>query len=118
MYFKSAAYLKSIRSHKKKRGFRFRLSSREKDGYLILRRKGLSYNTIAECFGRSTSVVYRVIQRAVDFKHKLDVWGRKADIRKLPRKTVLRNAIRRRVLMLNLRDAWEEWVDSEEGEPP
>lgn len=91
---------------------------KEKAAYLILRRKGLSYNTIAECFGRSTSVVYRVIQRATSFKPKYDVWRRKADIRKLPYLVRMRFAAKAHHLMLKLREAWAEWVSSEEGDPP
>jgi len=98
--------------------FRIPFMPREKAAYLILRRKGLSYNAIAECFGRSTSVVYRVIQRAIGFNYKFDVWRRKADLRKLPRRVRLRLAARARFFMLKLRSAWAEWVSSEEGEPP
>lgn len=98
--------------------FRIPFLEREKAAYLILRKKGCSYNLIAEAFGRSVSVVYRAIQRATGFRHKFNVWGNRMDIRKLPYRVRMRMASFRRYKMFQLLSQWETWICGEEAEPP
>ena len=91
---------------------------REKASILILRRKGLSINQISNAFGRSTSVVHRVLVRAEKYGHNLDVWLRRRDMRKLPFKARMYwNRFRFNVL-LNLLAAWESWICGESERPP
>lgn len=98
--------------------FRIPFLEREKAAYLILRRKGCSYNLIAEAFGRSASVVYRAIQRATGFRYKFNVWGCLMDIRKLPYRARMRMASFRRFKMFTLLSDWEAWIAGEGEEPP
>ena len=102
-------------------GFRRRripFLQREKAAYLILRRVGLSINQISEAFGRSCSVVHRVLKKARYAGHNLDVWCRRLDIRKLPYKARMRAASFRWFQMLKLLSAWESWICGEGEEPP
>lgn len=103
--------------------FRIPFMPREKRGYLILRRAGLSINQIATCFGRSTSVVHRTLHRLLsryreDRERIGDRSGRILDMRKLPHSWKMKNSAKRRSFMMDLREAWSEWVTSEEGDPP
>ena len=91
---------------------------REKAAYAILRRVGCSINQIARAFGRSTSVVHRVLTRLEKYGHNRDVWGRRRDMRKLPYQARMRMSVRRWVKMLKLLSAWETWICGEEEEPP
>ena len=91
---------------------------REKAAYAILRRKGLSMNLLAEAFGRSTSVIHRVLHRLQRFGHNLDPWCRSADLRKLPYQARMRMASFRRYKLFKLLSYWEAWICGEEEEPP
>ena len=91
---------------------------REKAAYLVLRKVGLSINQISEAFGRSYSVVHRVLKKAERFGHNLDVWCRSRDIRKLPYKARMFMCSFRRAQMLKLLSAWESWICGEGEEPP
>lgn len=99
--------------------FRIPFMPREKAAYLKLRKIGLSINLIAQCFGRSTSVVHSALKRLLPRNPCIrDRSGRLLDMRKLPRSWKMINSAKRRVSMLKLQEAWGEWVSSEEGEPP
>lgn len=113
-------------SHKcfsRKRIFRVPFAEREKAAYFILRKKGLSYNKIAQCFGRSSSVVYNAITKVLRRNFGLTgYWNTKKrlgfDLRKLHRQARLRNSAFQRAKMLKLQSTWEAWVCGEEGKPP
>jgi len=86
---------------------------REKAAYGKLRRKGLSINQISRAFGRSTSVVSRILKQ-------LQQRGilRRFDMRKLPYRARMRVAAFRWATMLKLLPAWETWICGEGEEPP
>lgn len=92
---------------------RIPVSGRESASYVLLRRKDYSINAIAKAFGRSSSVIHKRIERAVEF-----------GILKLGDKRKIPNAIRRaRAVfewrrMLKYLPRWQEWILSDEGEPP
>lgn len=101
---------------------RIPFAEREKDAYLILRKKGLSINQMAKAFGRSTSVIHRVFmkaeQRGIRF---LDVWKRRLDLRKLKRGNAQTHARMRNFRwhkMLTLLSQWEAWICGEGDRPP
>lgn len=95
------------------KAFRVPFMQREKSAYLILRRKGVSYNQIADCFGRSVSVVFRAIRKVRAFAGL-----RREDLRKLPRRRREFNASKSHFFMVKLRSAWEAWVCGEGERPP
>lgn len=82
---------------------------REKATYIKLRRLGYSINTIAQAFGRSFSVIYRVLKR-----HGL-TWK---DLRKLPRQIKQLAAQRQRMQIIHYLNAWEMWALGEGDKPP
>ena len=92
---------------------RIRVCGREKASFIKLRRLGVSISVIARSFGRSTSVVYRVL-RLEQSRGFLT----RADLRKIP------NRIRRLALasmektMLRLLPLWEQWICGESEKPP
>lgn len=91
---------------------------REKAAYLILRRKGLSINLIAEAFGRSTSVVHRALVKVERYRYNLDVWGRRIDLRKLAYRTRMRVSAFKRWKLFQQLSAWEAWICGEGDKPP
>lgn len=82
---------------------------REKACYIKLRRLGYSINIIAETFGRSYSVIHRVLKR-----HRLNM----KDLRKLPRRIRQLAAFRQRVQLRKFWRAWELWCLGEGEKPP
>lgn len=92
---------------------RIKFQLREKAAFVIMRRKGLSINQIAEFWGRSTSVIYRVLKSAMN--RTVCGW---ADLRKSPRKARLRIASFMGAKLESLRSQWEQFVLGESGEPP
>lgn len=82
---------------------------REKACYIKLRRLGYSTNVIAGAFGRSFSVIYRVLKR-----HGL-TWK---DLRKLPRRVKTLAALRQRRNLIKYFRAWELWSLGEGDRPP
>lgn len=97
----------------KRVSLRLPFMQREKSAYIILRRKGVSYNQIADCFGRSVSVVFNAIRKARFFASL-----RREDLRKLPRRRREFNASKSHFFMVKLRAAWEAWVCGEGERPP
>ena len=102
----------------KKVSYRVPFLQREKAAYLILRRVGCSINLIAKAFGRSTSIIHKILVKAQKFGYNLDAWCRPVDLRKLPRQRRLRISAFRRFKMFTLLSQWESWICGEEGEPP
>jgi len=73
----------------------------------MLRRKGYSINIIASLVGRSTSFVYRILKKFLS-----------TDLRKLPRRTRLFQASKKRFLMLKYGSAWLNFIQGNGEEPP
>ncbi len=94
-------------------GPRIPFIGREKAAYIKLRRVGLSINQIAAAFGRSTSIVFRVLKNAESLKTL-----RRFDMRKLPRKAKLFYASIRHATLLKLLSEWEAWICGEGEKPP
>jgi hypothetical protein len=94
-------------------GNRFRLAPREAAAYVILRRQGISVNQIAKAFGRSRSVVHRILKRNVGYGVL-----RQNDLRKLPSYVRKLSAIRTWNMMLRLLGRWEAWIFGEGEKPP
>ena len=86
---------------------------REKSAYITLRRKGLSINQLSKAFGRSTSVIHRIISKQFYYENL-----RKYDLRKLPTRIKRSSASFRWKLMMKLRSAWEAWISGEGDRPP
>lgn len=86
---------------------------REKAAYIKLRRLGLSINSIAEAFGRSTSVVWKTVK----FNEGLETL-RSFDLRKSSHVGRARMASFRRSLLYTLLDEWVLWIEGERDEPP
>lgn len=91
---------------------------REKTSYLILRRKGLRIQHIAELFGRSTSVIHRALKKAQKHGYNLDVWRRTLDMRKIPYLTRMRSCIYKRLTMWKLADLWHAFALGVGDKPP
>ena len=86
---------------------------RERATYIKLRRFGYTVSTLSEAFGRSTSVVSRILKVA---EKRGVVWRR--DLRKIPSqlRTRIKN-VQWRMLMSTLR-MWESFMLGESDEPP
>jgi len=82
---------------------------REKATYIKLRRLGYSINIISKMFGRSRSVIHRVLKRnGLTLK----------DLRKLPGRIKRLAASRQHRTMLKFFTAWEKWSLGEGERPP
>jgi len=92
---------------------RFCLAPREAAAYVILRRQGVSINQIAQAFGRSRSVVHRILKRNM-------MYGvlKRFDLRKLPSHVRKLSAVRTWRTMLVLLLRWEAWVLGDGERPP
>lgn len=94
--------------------YRIPVFSREKTAYIKLRQKGYTINAIAKAFGRSTSIIHRILRNAWWILHtkKLN------DLRKIPRRVrELHAKYSIRTLMKYL-PQWESWILGDEGDPP
>lgn len=92
---------------------------REKAAYLILRRTGLSINQISNAFGRSTSVIHRVLMKAEQRGTRfLSVWGQRFDLRKMKGVEQARSTHFKWFKMLKLLSQWTLWVCGEGERPP
>ena len=94
-------------------GNRFHLAPREAAAYVILRRQGVSVNQIATAFGRSRSIVHRILKRNVGYGVL-----KRFDLRKLPSYTRRLSAARTWNTMLWLLGGWEAWIFGEGDKPP
>ena len=107
-------YVKVLKEHRARVPF----LTREKAAYAILRKKGLSINTIAGAFGRSTSVISRILRRVLQRERQVFARFRYVDLRKLPRRRREHVAARGRSILVKLLSQWESWICGEEDEPP
>jgi len=89
------------------------LLQREAAAYVKLRCVGLSINQIAKAFGRSTSVVHRILKKNLRYGVI-----RRFDMRKLPYRARIWMSRRRWEKMLRLLTAWEAWICGEGEKPP
>jgi len=87
--------------------------NREASAYIKLRRLGYSINTIAKAFGRSTSVVYKRIRKAMEY----GIINYK-DLRKIPNQTRRISRAMQWTRMLSLMPLWEKWILGEGEKPP
>ncbi|MCJ7482276.1 MAG: hypothetical protein MUO31_04860 [Thermodesulfovibrionales bacterium] len=96
-----------------RKNLRINLMKREASAYIKLRRIGYSINTIAKAFGRSTSIVFRKIQRAIQY----GILPRQ-DMRKIP--NTIRQLCRARqwTQIIRFFPAWEQWVLGIGEKPP
>ena len=92
---------------------RINLLKREASAYIKLRRIGYSINTIARAFGRSTSIIFRKIQRAISYGILAG-----QDMRKIP--NTIRRLCRARqwTQIIRFFPAWEQWVLGIVEKPP
>jgi len=86
---------------------RIRFFRREKAAYIKLRRLGYAINALAKMFGRSTSVIHRLLKVA----HYLD-------LRKLPARVRLFAAKRQRLGMIKYLKFWENFAFGIGERPP
>lgn len=91
---------------------RFGLLPREAAAYVALRKKGYPINMIAKAFGRSTSVVHRILRRNFErFLHRVDM-------RKLPHAIRTLSSRKRWITFQKYIQAWTLWAEGEGEEPP
>lgn len=91
---------------------RLALRPREPAAYVQLRKHGYPIHHIAKVFGRSTSIVHRIL--SANYSRFL----RKVDLRKYPWANKLKfSAFRWRNLQKYM-VAWQLWALGEEGKPP
>jgi len=101
-----------------RRYIRVPVLQREAVAYVKLYQLGYSINQIAKAFGRSTSVVYRRLAKYIKWGLLRRRGPGPQDLRKLPARARRLGAARRWRELLRYLPAWEEWITSEEGEPP
>jgi len=99
----------SSKLHVRERSFRIKFLPREKASYIMLRRLGYSLQELSETFGRSTSVLHRILKRA---------GFRLTDLRKLPARVRKLAHARRTRTMMFLARAWEAFMLGEGEKPP
>lgn len=90
---------------------RVKFLPREKTAYLMLRNKGYSISILSKVFGRSTSVIHKILKNASYVVRHLD-------LRKIPagvRSRIRFFSIRR---LMRLRPQWEAFILGEGDEPP
>jgi transposase len=96
-------------------GFRLRINllKREASAYIKLRRIGYSINSIARAFGRSTSIVFRRLQMAI--QHGI---LSRHDMRKIPNRIRQLCRARQWTQIIRFFPAWEQWVLGIGEKPP
>jgi len=92
---------------------RIPVSGRERTAYIQLRKKGYTMNVIAGAFGRSTSQVHKVLWNAKKLGFSLVT-----DLRNIPRYVREQHARWSPKTLKRYLEAWEQWICSEDGEPP
>ena len=93
---------------------RIKVAPREAAAYIMLRRMGYTISTIAKAFGRSTSVIYRRIKKAVELYGTL----RRIDMRKMPHRIRMLAKSRQWKTLISMLSQWEAWILGDEEEPP
>lgn len=91
---------------------RFNLLPREAAAYVKLRKKGYPINMIASAFGRSTSIVHKIIRANIGRSLRY------IDMRKLPSQLRLRCAAVRWNTLQKYIKFWEAWMLGEGDKPP
>jgi len=86
---------------------------REKTAYIILRRRGYTISGLSRLFGRSTSVIRRILKVA-EKRGVLRAW----DLRKIPPRVRRLQRARIERTMVCLVRAWEAFMLGEGGKPP
>ena len=92
---------------------RIPIVNREACAYIKLRRLGYSISTIAKAFGRSTSVVYKRIRKALDYGI---IYYK--DLRKMPHQTRRISKALQHARMMKWIGSWEKWILGEGERPP
>lgn len=93
---------------------RISLAQREAAGYIKLRRLGYSISVLATVFGRSTSVIHRILKRAKQY----DPSRFPVDMRKLPTQTRRVGSVLQRQRLAAIVVAWETWMLGDGERPP
>jgi len=93
---------------------RISLAQREAAGYIKLRRLGYSISVLAKVFGRSTSVIHRILKRAKQY----DPSRFPVDMRKLPTAARRISSVYQYHRLLKTILAWESWMLGEGDKPP
>lgn len=94
-------------------GMRISLLKREAAAFIKLRRLGYSISAIAEAFGRSTSIVYKRIHKAIEYGII-----RFLDLRKMPNQTRRTSKALQWKRLLQLLPLWESWILGQGEKPP
>ena len=92
---------------------RIKFLSNEKTTYIKLRRRGYSINQLSKYFGRSRSVVSRIIKIA---EKRRIIW--RTDLRKLPDKARKHFTKIQHKMMSRLLPLWEQFMLVESEIPP
>ena len=95
---------------------RIPVSPREKTAYIRLRRFEYTINAIADAFGRSTSLVHRVLKKSKEAYGT--AFLKFNDLRKIPRRVRELHARFSPRALRRYIQRWETWILSEEGKPP
>jgi len=93
---------------------RISLARREAAGYIKLRRLGYSMSVLSTVFGRSTSVIHRILKRAKQY----DPRSFPLDMRKLPTHVRRVGSVLQRQRLRAMIKAWEAWMLGEGEDPP
>jgi hypothetical protein len=93
---------------------RIPLVPREAAAIIKLRRNfRYTINTLAKVFGRSTSIIHRLLKFNTDLGAL-----RKVDLRKLPTRVKKISKARQEGTLYRFLDRWVAWITSEEEKPP
>lgn len=86
---------------------------REKAAIIKLCKLGYSINSLKTFFGRSTSVIHRIVKLELKL-----TGGHRIDLRKLPAHTRLMSALKTRLAMDFQITRWMPFILGDEAEPP
>jgi hypothetical protein len=89
-------------------GYRIKRAFREAAAYVKLRRLGYSISVLSHAFGRSTSMIWRILKRNGDHD----------DLRKIPTHTRNLAKVRQWENIQRFVSYWELWILGEGEKPP
>lgn len=92
---------------------RVKFTVREKSAYIKLRRYGYTIPTLSRAFGRSTSVIHRILKIA----EKRGILSR-MDLRKIPNRVRRISKSVQWGRLIRLLRRWESWILGEGDKPP
>jgi hypothetical protein len=93
---------------------RIPLVPREAAAIIKLRRNfRYTINVLAKVFGRSTSIIHRLLKFNTDLGAL-----RKVDLRRIPTRVKKIGSARQEATLYRFLDAWVKWISSEEEKPP